>query len=192
MQQLKMYWKPVPTEYPVLPESWSWRTYNGTQADAQAWADCCRSGLLGLKDGAEAFEVCICKSEGYSPDAVYFIEHDGVPVATITALLDEEKIGHAHYVGAKPEVRGMGVGGWLNQIVQADLWQRGCVKAYLTTDEFRVPAIKSYLSAGFLPVEYDVEMDQRWSRLLRSLERPNVPMVDENGDFVQTLYPCEV
>ena len=192
MKQLKMYWKPVATEMPVLPEGWCVRTYNGSEADAQAWVDCCRSGLLGRSDGVEAFTNCIVNAEGYTPDAVYFIEHDGVPVATITALLDEEKIGHAHYVGAKPEARGMGVGGWLNQIVQADLWQRGCVKAYLTTDEFRVPAIKSYLSAGFLPVEYDVEMEQRWGGLLRFLERPNVPMVDENGDFVQTLYPCEV
>ncbi len=153
--------------------------------------DCCRSGLLGLKDGAEAFTTCIVNSEGYTPDALYFIEKDGVPVATVTALLNEDKEGHVHYVGAKPEVRGVGVGGWLNQIVKADLWKRGCEKAFLTTDEFRVPAIKSYLSAGFLPVEYDVDMEQRWSRLLRFLGRPNVPMVDENGDFVRMLYPCE-
>lgn len=191
MKQLKMYWKPVPTELPVLPEGWSLRTYNGTEADAQAWVDCCRRGLLGRRDGIEAFTNCIVNAKGYSPDAVYFIERDGVPVATITALLDEEKIGHAHYVGAKPEARGVGVGGWLNKIVQADLWRRGCVKAYLTTDEFRVPAVKSYLNAGFLPVEYDVEMEQRWSGLLRFLDRPNVPMVDEDGNVLRVLYPCE-
>lgn len=191
MQQLKMYWKPEPTDYPELPEGWSIRTFNGTEADAQAWVDCCRTGLLGLKDGPEAFEACILKAEGCSPDAVYFIEKDGVPVATITALLNEEKTGHAHYVGAKPEARGVGVGGWLNQIVKADLWKRGCERAFLTTDEFRVPAIRSYLSAGFVPVEYSVDMEQRWNSLLRFLGKPNVPMVDENGDFVRTLYPCE-
>ena len=38
MKQLKMYWKPVPTEFPVLPEGWSVRTYNGSEADAQAGA----------------------------------------------------------------------------------------------------------------------------------------------------------
>lgn len=85
----------------------------------------------------------------------------------------------------------MGVGGWLNAIVQADLWRRGCVKAYLTTDEYRVPAIKSYLNAGFLPVEYDVEMEQRWGGLLRFLDRPNVPMVDEDGNVLRILYPAE-
>ena len=191
MKQLKMYWKPVPTEFPTLPEGWNVRTYNGSEADAQAWVDCCRSGLLGRADGVEAFTNCIVNAEGYSPDAVYFLEWDGVPVATITALLNGEKIGHAHYVGAKPEARGMGVGGWLNAIVQADLWRRGCVKAYLTTDEYRVPAIKSYLNAGFLPVEYDVEMEQRWGGLLRVLDRPNVPMVDEDGNVLRILYPAE-
>ena len=191
MKQLKMYWKPVPTEFPALPEGWRVRTCNGTAADAQAWVDCCRSGLLGRADGIEAFTNCIVNAKGYSPEAVYFIERDGVPVATITALLDEEKIGYAHYVGAKPEARGVGVGGWLNKIVQADLWQRGCVKAYLTTDEFRVPAIKSYLNAGFLPVDYDVEMDQRWYGLLRFLDRTDVPLVDEDGNVLRILYPSE-
>ena len=191
MKQLKMYWKPVPTEFPTLPEGWNVRTYNGSEADAQAWVDCCRSGLLGRADGVEAFTNCIVNAEGYTPEAVYFIERDGVPVATITALLNGEKIGHAHYVGARPEARGMGVGGWLNAIVQADLWRRGCVKAYLTTDEYRVPAIKSYLNAGFLPVEYDVEMEQRWGGLLRFLDRPNVPMVDEDGNVLRILYPAE-
>ena len=191
MKQLKMYWKPVPTEFPTLPEGWNVRTYNGSEADAQAWVDCCRSGLLGRADGIEAFTNCIVNAKGYSPEAVYFIERDGVPVATITALLDEEKIGYAHYVGAKPEARGVGVGGWLNKIVQADLWQRGCVKAYLTTDEFRVPAIKSYLNAGFLPVDYDVEMDQRWYGLLRFLDRTDVPLVDEDGNVLRILYPSE-
>lgn len=190
MQQLEMYWKPEFTEFPVLPEGWSFRAYNSTAADTQAWVDCCRNGLLTPKDGPEAFEICIGR-EGCKPDEVYFIEKDGVPVATVTAMLNEEKIGHVHYVGAKPEVRGVGVGGWLNQIVKADLWKRGCEKAFLTTDEFRVPAIKSYLTAGFVPVEYDVEMELRWTRLLRFLGKPNVPMVDENGDFVRTLYPCE-
>ena len=190
MQQLKMYWKPEPTEFPVLPEGWCIRTGSGSEADAQIWVDCCRHGLLGPQDGIEAFDRCIASREGYSPDAVYFIEHDGEAVATVTALLDEEKTGHVHYVGVKPCVRGMGVGGWLNQIVKADLWRRGCIRAYLTTDEYRVPAVCSYLTAGFLPVEYDVDMPQRWGGMLGFLGRINVPMVDEECNVVRILNEC--
>ena len=190
MKQLKMYWKPVPTEFPVLPEGWSVRTYNGSEADALAWVACCQHGLLPRKAGAEFFERCIVSSEGYSPDAVYFIEHAGEVVATVTALLNAEKVGHAHYVGAKPSARGVGVGGWLNQIVKADLWRRGCIRAYLTTDEYRVPAGCSYLTAGFLPVEYDVDMPQRWGGMLGFLGRINVPMVDEEGNVVRILNEC--
>ena len=80
--------------------------------------------------------------------------------------------------------------GWLNQIVKADLWRRGCIRAYLTTDEYRVPAVCSYLTAGFLPVEYDVDMPQRWGGMLGFLGRINVPMVDEEGNVVRILNEC--
>ncbi len=187
MEQLKMYWKPEKTEFPVLPEGWRWRASDGSEADVAAWVECCRHGLLGPGAGPESFENCISSHEGYSPDSVYFIEHQGEVVATVTALLNEEKEGHVHYVGTKPSVRGIGVGAWLNQIVKADLWKRGCTAAWLTTDEFRVAAVRSYLRAGFLPVDYDVDMQYRWTRMLNFLERTNVPIVNEQGEFVCLL-----
>ena len=41
----------------------------------------------------------------------------------------------------------------------------------LTTDDFRIPAIRSYLKLGFLPVVDGWEMRRRWQALLAPLGR---------------------
>ncbi len=187
MQQLKMYWKPVETPWPVLQPGWSWRPYNGTETDALAWMDICRDGLLAPTHTRGIFDECILNNPDFAPEALFFVEKDGQPVATVTALLSGQGVGTMHMVGSLPAARGGGVGKILCQLTQASLWQRGCKIGYLTTDEFRVPAIKSYLNAGYLPVDYDVEMDYRWDILLRFLGRTNVPLVKEDGTFVKLL-----
>ncbi len=187
MKQLKMYWKPVETAWPKLQDGWSWRCYNGTQADALAWMDICRDGLLAPSHTVEFFDECILNRPDFRDNALFFVERDGMPVASVCALLDENGVGTMHMVGSLPAARGGGVGRILCQLVQASLWERGCKVCYLTTDEFRVPAIKSYLNAGYLPVDYDVEMDYRWDILLRFLGHTNVPLVKEDGSFVKLL-----
>lgn len=187
MEQLKMYWKAVPTEWPTAKPGWSYRRYNGSEADAQAWMAICRNGLLRPQDTREVFDTYILQKPGFAPDRLFFVEHEGRPVASITALLEENGQGDLHMVGALPECRGQGVGGLLCRIAQASLWQCGCSGVWLTTDEFRVPAICSYLSAGFLPVEYAEEMEYRWDILLRFLGRTNVPFVNEQGQQIKLL-----
>ncbi len=50
-----------------------------------------------------------------------------------------------------------------------------------------MPAVRSYLRAGFFPVEYDEGMPERWEKLLRELNIKNVEMVDINGNTVRIL-----
>ena len=51
----------------------------------------------------------------------------------------------------------------------------------LTTDDWRLPAIKGYIRAGFLPVLYDDDMEERWRRILGELGFSGIPMVTEDG-----------
>ena len=190
MQQLRMYWKPQATVWPQPPEGWSYRTYNGTQADAQAWLEICRNGLLQPQDGPEVFDACILSRPDFVPSALFFVERAGQPVATVTALLDQDGTGTLHMVGALPASRGCGVGGLLCRMGQASMWERGCRRAYLTTDDFRIPAVNSYLSAGFVPVEYDEGLAQRWTALLAQIGRTNVPFVREDGTSAGLLNPA--
>jgi hypothetical protein len=69
------------------------------------------------------------------------------------------------------------------------IWEAGCHGAYLTTDDFRVPAIRSYLRAGFLPVLYQEDMAQRWAAVLQAMGIHNVRALSETGEFLQLLLP---
>ena len=53
---------------------------------------------------------------------------------------------------------------------------------YLTTDDWRVPAIVSYLKAGFQPVLYDKGMEERWRTLCNTLDLHGYEMLTEEGE----------
>jgi mycothiol synthase len=48
----------------------------------------------------------------------------------------------------------------------------GYRRIYLLTDDFRLPAIKTYLRLGFVPFLFEEGMEQRWREVLRRLEWP--------------------
>ena len=188
MKQLKMYWKAEPSTYPENTPEWHYRTYDGSQRDRDAWVEICTHGLLG--PGAEQpFEKYMSSMEIFDENSLFFVEHDGEIVATIAALTDQNKVGLFHMVGAARECRGHGVGNLLAKIAKARLWECGATHAYLTTDEFRVPAVKSYLTAGFCPVNWDTDMEARWLGMLYFLEVTDVPFVEEDGTFIKLLNP---
>ncbi len=53
------------------------------------------------------------------------------------------------------------------------LKENGCTQIVLTTDDFRIPAIKTYLSLGFQPVQNNEEMRRRWGAILSRLGEEN-------------------
>jgi hypothetical protein len=61
---------------------------------------------------------------------------------------------------------------------------RGCKRITLTTDDFRLAAIKTYLDGGFCPVMWqddDSDMKARWDTVLKEMNytRP-VTYVDDD------------
>ena len=77
-------------------------------------------------------------------------------------------------VACKPEFRGLGIGTRLNTEAVRTLFRAGMKTAYLTTDDFRIPAIKSYLRAGFYPDIKDEEHRARWEAIMEII-RENKP-----------------
>lgn len=189
MKQLKMYWIPgtAVTRYP-LPDGYAFSAYNGTEADKLAWCDCCRNGLIGDQDGAEMFDKCIGEHTG----DVRFLDHQGVHVGTVTAIYHPDKrIGNVHMVGIRTEWRGKGLNKYLCMLALDMLAKQDLKYIYLTTDEWRVPAIKGYLRAGFVPVDYDTDMPQRWAKVLRDLGLAQVTMVDDEGQNPFVLHAAQ-
>lgn len=75
-------------------------------------------------------------------------------------------------VGSLPECRGLGIGKAMLSKALMILHGRGCAVTTLTTDDFRLAAIKTYLDAGFRPVlwpDAESDMRQRWDAVIASL-----------------------
>lgn len=188
MDQLKMLMKVKKCGFPEDRNGFSCRKFDGSEADIDIWLGICKNGLAAPDDGREKYENSMLKMEGYKISDTYFVLYEGKEVGTVTAIVyDEKKQGYMHMVAAVPEVRGKGIGAYMADIAAFEFFSRGCETAVLKTDEFRVPAVKSYLRAGFLPVLYSEGMEERWSLWLKQNGYKNIDMVDEQGAFVKTL-----
>ena len=197
MSQLKMYWYAQPTAWPEAFNGFTYRRYNGTQADRDAWLAICETGKL-LDEEGNYFERYILNAVGYREDTVFFVLDGDKPVATITVLdrqdkitvLDrEETLGYVHMVGVHADYCGRGLGGYLNRIAQAALCELGCDGAWLTTDDWRIPAIRSYLRSGFHPVLHEADMEERWVAILKAQGYTNVLCTDAEYKVQKRL--CE-
>ena len=111
-------------------------------------------------------------------DAVYVVAFEGEPVATASSRHDHERFagsGYVHWVGALPTHSGKGLGSALMDQMLVDFRARGYRDAVLETDDFRLPAIRTYLRHGYVPVTENVKGEnhlKRWSAILPQVLSP--------------------
>lgn len=72
-------------------------------------------------------------------------------------------------VACREEYRGRGIGTYMNALSVWLLKTHGMKTAYLTTDDWRIPAIKSYLRAGFTPDLSTDDFRARWEKILSGI-----------------------
>ena len=72
-------------------------------------------------------------------------------------------------VACHEQARGKGYGTLLNNVALHTLKNEGMETAYLTTDDWRIPAIKSYLRAGFEPDVSTEDFKTRWNNIFKQL-----------------------
>ena len=170
MRQLKMVWMNdgLPPKEPPIPAGCSVKRLHEVANGVDVWLDIVQYGLSkGLKD--RSYYDKSMASDRYSPEDTLFVFCDGEPAATVTVICGEtEGGGRVHMVACKPGFRGRGIGHCLSAVAVCELKKRGAEHACLTTDDWRVPAVKSYLKSGFLPdiPEGDAEMSSRWENVL--------------------------
>ena len=75
-------------------------------------------------------------------------------------------------VGVIPEHSGHRLGKWISLAVLHYLYQQGFKCAVLGTDDFRLPAIKTYLNLGFIPIYVDDDQPERWQAIFKKLKLP--------------------
>ncbi|MBQ3086366.1 MAG: GNAT family N-acetyltransferase [Clostridia bacterium] len=190
MAQLKMYrFLNAPYKDEPLPEGYTISAYE-TEADKMAWVECCKNGLVADDATAATFDDCIADDDDIILERdCLFLNYNGERVGTLSAIYRPgENIGNFHMVGIRTDFRGKGLGKYLNAYAAKKMDAHGAKWSYLTTDEWRVAAVKSYISAGFRPVFYDENMPERWEIMLDVLNIDSLEMYNEDGTFNRMLH----
>lgn len=113
-------------------------------------------------------------TEAPDVEAVFVIEHAGRIVATGSSRYVPDRFpgsGYLHWVGADPAHAGKSLGRIVTLATLHHMREHGRADAVLETDDFRLPAIRTYLNLGFLPEDTREGDLDRWARIFDRLER---------------------
>ena len=169
-------------EHPV-PEGFAVRKFR--KGEEAVWIEINKCGIFGPDTGMEGWENMIVKRNGLVPerDILFATLADDIPVATLTAFVRDDGFGEIHMVSAKESVRGHGIGKALLAIGMKMLREAAPPPSItrLSTDDWRLPAIKGYLDAGFHPVNVSEDMPDRWRKVCAPLGIHGVEMLDSGG-----------
>lgn len=149
MAHFSMTWQECALPECSLPEGFSIRTCR--DGDEQGWFDCCRESGLGTERWKPGdFQANMLEMDGIGPDRIFFVvDSKDHPVATATAICQEDGSGCVHMVAANPDYRGLSLGKAVVTAVMRYLTGRGCRPITLQTDDWREPAVRLYNKLGF-------------------------------------------
>lgn len=156
-RQLRM-WRPHLDDLPPIgaPDGYALRTFQ--PGDERAWGEVMEAeGGIGREWTVEKVRERMVTRPQFEAEGMFFATSHaeaGRPVASATAWQREgydAGLGNVHMVCALTEHRGRGLGRLVTLAVLHRLKARGFTSADLTTDDFRLSAIKTYLGLGFLP-----------------------------------------
>ncbi|MDE0084078.1 MAG: GNAT family N-acetyltransferase [Candidatus Poribacteria bacterium] len=173
-----------------LPDGYSLRSYQ--EGDEEHWANIISDSFGGRERTAEDTRNEITGRDVFVPDGLYFVTHQDIPVGTACAWrqsVDEKDVGYVHMVGVLGEHTGHKLGKWVSLAVLYYFRDHGFACSMLDTDDFRIPAIKTYLNLGFVPVYVDDTQPERWEKILKKLE---LPLMTTQISQLQVSLPTEL
>lgn len=170
----------------VLPEGWSmvtltddrigeWIGIFDVPESVHHGMDIYRHAVLGFPDVAHE-RIFLAREPG------------GRCVATAAARWNPDtRRGGLHMVRTVPEYRGLGLGRAVSVAATAALDALGTERDELSTDEYRVPAIRLYLSLGYVPWLYEDDMFGRWQGVLGELGICSCAAADKAGEKIEIM-----
>ena len=141
------------------------------ERDAGEWAALLNAnGELGAWDLARA-ERCLNDPRPVVPEGTCLVLHRDRAVATACTVLPTpaERRHELGWVAVHPDHRGRRLG---LEVCRAALWyarRRGWPASILNTDDWRLPAINTYLKLGFVPELTHGSHPARWQEIHRTL-----------------------
>jgi len=152
-----------------LPEGYSIRHYR--PGDHEHWSRILAASF-GRKPEDFAFDKMMRRDPAFRPDRILFVCCGDEPVGTTSAWHVPTVVPEAgviHWVGVLPGHTGKRLGYWLVLAALRKMGSEGRTCAWLTTDDFRLPAIKSYIKCGFHPQLVDENQRERWRKVFADL-----------------------
>lgn len=115
----------------------------------------------------------------YRPERVFFaVDRTGRAAATATCWevpsFYPKGMAVLHMVGVLPRDRGHALGTAVSSAAMERATVEGFSMMALRTDDFRLPAVATYLRLGFLPRPLDETQIERWLCILKQLNRKDV------------------
>lgn len=136
------------------------------------------TSMKNWEDNITAFPTLVPERDIY-----YICDAGGKAVATTIAFTLPNGDGLLHMVTAAPEARGHKLGYYMTVFGVDKLMREGEAKFMrLNTDDFRKPAVLTYLRSGFQPVLYEEGMKERWQTLCDEFNFHGVEMLDMDGN----------
>ena len=167
-RQLKMYTslKRTLPEAAVLPENMALHTADAHSHAAWNW-------IIRASFGSDSWDysATIEDDPTCAPERTFFVSCFNVDIATTAARIMEDGTGRVHMVGTHPTWTGTGAARHTVLAAMKSLQDAGVTDCYLSTDDFRKPAIKIYRELGFEPFyeASDQEMIDRWAAIERDM-----------------------
>lgn len=151
------------------PSGYEVRSYQ--LGDEATWADIINASFEDTKWNLETVRKNLIDRPEFDPEGLFFITFQGDPVGTCCAwrLIDQPNVGYVHMLGVMPKHQGKRLGHILVLHVLGYFKEKGFREAILDTDDFRLPAIKTYLSLGFEPVYIDESHRCRWKVIMHKI-----------------------
>lgn len=155
---------------PLPPPGYGLRTF--LPGDEDAWVGILSAGEFGAWDRARLDRMLAGGRASLPPEGIFFVTHGDRPVGTACTFLHPGAAGDVPelgWVAAHPAHRGRRLGLEVCRAVLGFVRDLGHGYAYLLTEDFRLPAIKTYLRLGFVPEMLDPTHPARWEALHRAL-----------------------
>ena len=168
-----------------VPEGYKIRTYE--EDDDVHWVNVINASF-GRTFTTVDFYTDIGGKASFDPEGLYFATFQDTAVATTYARIlvsGESDMGSVHMVAVTPEHTGRRLGRCVTLGALHFFQQRDFKCAILGTDDFRLPAIKTYLNLNFVPVYIDIDHPERWSSIFLKLGLP--VMSDQSKAFRATF-----
>ena len=148
-----------------LPEGYVARHYQ--EGDREAWTRIIADSFATVM-APDAFEQRF-NGGVFRPEQIWFVAAGDVPVATAAAWVVPrwgEQRGMLHMVGALSTHRGRRLGLLVSLAALYQMAREGRTEAVLQTDDFRLPAVRTYLTLGFEPCLIHDNQRARWRAVL--------------------------